>query len=120
MVARIGRGKIAPQRFVRRTQRPRVGDEGRLLALERGELGNVETPDQEADAAIDLAQALLAVDVVGVLGPVAVARGPSDRRDEFGALLLHEVLELVLHARKTAGRHVVAGTRGQWRDEFLL
>ena len=35
---------------------------------------------------VDLAQALLAVDVVAVLRPVAVARGPADGLDDLGTL----------------------------------
>jgi hypothetical protein len=37
-----------------------------------GHLGDVQALGQEADAAVDLAQALLAVEVVAVLGAVAV------------------------------------------------
>ena len=55
------------------------------------DLGVVEPLDQEADAPIDFAQALLAVDVVAVLGAVAVARRPGDRRDDLGPLLVDEL-----------------------------
>ena len=83
------------------------------------DFGDVEPLDQEADAAVDLAQALLAVDVVAVLGAVAVAGRPGDRRDELRPLLLHELLELARQARESARRHVVARAGRQRRDRFL-
>ncbi len=65
------------------------------------DLGDVEPLDQVADAPVDLAQALLAVDVVAVLRAIAVAGRPRHRRDEFRPLLLHEVLELAGQAARS-------------------
>jgi hypothetical protein len=48
--------------------------------------GVLEPLDEEAHAPVDLAQALLAVDVVAVLGAVAVRRRPRDRLHHLGAL----------------------------------
>jgi hypothetical protein len=50
----------------------------------------VEPLPQEADAAVDLAQLLLAVDVVAVLRAIAVRRRPRDRVDELRPIDLPE------------------------------
>ena len=49
------------------------------------DLGDVEPLGQEADAAVDLAQALLAVEVVAVLRAVAVLGRPRHRLDHLRA-----------------------------------
>jgi hypothetical protein len=62
---------------------------GRVVVARRrrvDDFGKVETVDQEANAPVDLPQPLLAVDVVAVLGAIAVAGGPRDRRDKLGPL----------------------------------
>ena len=69
--------------------------------------GLVERLRQVADAPIDLAQLLLAVDVVAVLGAIAVARGPRDRRDDGRPLLLPQARELLLQSAVAARRDVV-------------
>ena len=46
----------------------------------------LEPLDEEAHAPVDLAQALLAVDVVAVLGAVAVRRRPRDGLHHLGTL----------------------------------
>src|SRR5262249_7674127 len=60
--------------------------------------GAVETLRQEADAAVDLAELALAVDVVAVLGPVAVARRPGDHVDELRTVIAPELLQLLVQA----------------------
>src|SRR2546421_266160 len=67
----------------------------------------VEPPHEKTNAAIDLAQALLAVDVVAVFGAVTVARGPCDGRNDFRTFLVDELAQLRLQAREAARRHVV-------------
>ena len=52
--------------------------------------GTVQALRQEADAAVDLAQLALAVDVVAVLGAIAVAGRPRDRVDELRPVDLPE------------------------------
>src|SRR4029078_7048449 len=65
----------------------RAEEHGRLrIVVARGrraaDLGVVEALDEKADAPVDFAQPLLAVDVIAVLGAIARARGPRPRRDE--------------------------------------
>src|SRR5690606_32697379 len=93
-----------------------------LLALGVDHLGALDALDQEADAAVDLAQALLAVDVVAVLRAVAVARGPGHGLDQLGALEAHELIELDAQRVVAAPRHVVlAASRQALRGgEFLV
>ena len=56
----------------------------------------VEALGQEADAAVDLAQLPLAVDVVAVLRAIAVAGRPRDRVDELRPVDLPQARELVV------------------------
>ena len=56
--------------------------------------GVLEPLGQEADPAIDLAQPLLAVDVVAVLRPVAVAGGPGHGLDQLRPLDPPQAVEL--------------------------
>src|SRR5205085_1393628 len=79
------------------------------------DLGDIEPPNQETDTPIDFAQPLLAVDVVGVFGAVAVARRPCNGRDKLRTLVVRQTIELAFEARKTAGRHVVARAGRQRR-----
>src|ERR1700741_4417672 len=71
-------------------------------------------------APIDLAQPLLAVDVVAVLRAVAVACGPRDGRHDFRTLLVHELPELRLQASEAARRHVIPRPGRQGRGRFEL
>ena len=48
------------------------------------DLGDVEPLGQETDAAVDFAQALLAVEIVAVLGAVAVLRRQETTSTTFG------------------------------------
>src|SRR6185437_4020855 len=66
-----------------------------------------------ADAAVDLAQPLLAVDVVAVLRAVAVAGGPAHDLHHFRPLLAHQAVELLAHPREARGRHVVLRSERQ-------
>ena len=66
-----------------------------IVVARRGridDLGVIEAPHEKADAPVDLAQPLLAVDVIAVLGAVAVARGPRDGRDELRPFLRDEAV----------------------------
>src|SRR3546814_778020 len=58
---------------------------------------------QPVAAPVDLAQALLVVDVVAVLAAVAVARRPGDNGADVVTFLLQPP-QLVLKARETFGR----------------
>src|SRR5450631_1870264 len=71
------------------------------------DFGLVESPDQESNAPVDFAQALLAVDVVAVFGAVAVAGRPRHHRDQCRAFFLDESVELRLEPHESARRYVV-------------
>src|SRR5215831_4633551 len=96
-----------------------VGDGGAeehlVGLLARGgidDLGGLEALGEVADAAVDLAQALLAVLVVRVLGAVAELGRPRHDRGHVRPLGLHEPGELVAHAAPAVRRQVVLGARG--------
>jgi hypothetical protein len=78
-----------------------------FLALRVDHLGNLQPFRQKADAAVDLAQPLLAVDVVAVLGAVAVAGRPGHHLDHLWPLLAQQAAQLVLHAAMPVGGHVI-------------
>ena len=92
------RDRGAEEHLIGLLARGRVDDFGRLQAL-----------GEEADAAIDLAQAPLAVDVVGVLRAVAVGGGPGDDLDQLGALLVSRCSASLLQPRVALRRDVVLG-----------
>src|SRR5262245_35642116 len=71
---------------------------------------------EEADASVDLAQALLAVEIVTVLRAVAVGRRPRHDLHHLGPLLAHERHQLLAQALEALGSHVVLGAGGQARD----
>src|SRR5690606_17285540 len=71
--------------------------------------------EQEAYAPVDLAQALLAVEIVAVLGTVAVAGRPGHDLDQIRALGLDQVFELGAQGVVASPRHVVGGARRQGR-----
>ena len=60
-----------------------------------GHLGDVQPLGQEADAAVDLAQPLLAVEVVAVLRAVAVLRRPGHHLDHLRPLVVQQRHQLV-------------------------
>jgi hypothetical protein len=82
-----------------------------------GDLGDVEPAGQEADAAVDLAQALLAVEVVAVLRAVAVLRRPGNDLHHLRALDVEQRHQLLAQPAVTLRRHVVARARGQRRRQ---
>jgi serine/threonine-protein kinase len=69
--------------------------------------GTVETLGQIADPLVDLAQSLLAVDVVAVLRAVAVARSPRHGRDDRRPLHLPQAGEFVLQTAEPGRCDVV-------------
>ena len=77
------------------------------LARRIDHLHGVEPLAQETDAPVDLAQAFLAVDVVSVLGTVAVAGRPGDRLDDLGPFVLQQMPQFALDVRQAARGHVV-------------
>ena len=81
---------------------------------------NIHAFGQEADAAIDFAQAALAVDVVGIFRAVAIRRGPVDDLHQFGTLLVQQVQRLVLQPFESGGRDVVFQAGGQGRGRGVL
>src|SRR5262249_12816269 len=73
---------------------------------------------EEADAAVDLAPALLAVEIVTVLRAVAVGRRPRHDLHHLGPLLAHERHQLLAQALEALGSHVVLGAG--WEPADLL
>src|SRR5882724_9380140 len=71
------------------------------------DLRRLETLDEKAHAAVDLAQPALAVDVVGVLRPVAQRRGPGDGLHHLGALDFEQPLFLALQPRESLRGNVI-------------
>ena len=57
--------------------------------------GAVDAADQEADAPVDLPKPLLAVQIVAVLGTVAVGGGPRNHLHHFRPLHIQQVAQLV-------------------------
>src|SRR5690606_26557521 len=70
--------------------------------------GGVQAPLEEADAAVDLAQALLAVDVPGILRAVALRRGGRHLGGPLGALLVEQAQQLAVHALRTGAGEIAA------------
>jgi hypothetical protein len=94
----------------------RIGDRGAeedlvVVALQRGvdDFGLVEPAREKADAAIDLAQPLLAIEIVPVLGAVAVGGGPGDDLHHLGTVHVDQVHQLVAQAVVARGGNVVLG-----------
>ena len=80
------------------------------------DLGDVEALGQEADATVDLAQALLAVDVVAIFRAIAVGRGPRHDAHDLRPLGLDQVRQFVAQACVARRRDVVAHARRQLRQ----
>ena len=96
-----------------RAARIAVGDGGAeehavlLLVAGIDHLGDLQAFDEEADAALDLAQAFLPVEVIGIFRAVAVGRGPGHRLQELRPLDLDQRLQFRFQAHMTQGRDVV-------------
>src|SRR6185312_7119565 len=85
-----------------------------ILLLRRiDHLGDFEPLGEKAQAAIDLAQALLAVDVIAVLRAIAIARGPGDGLDDLRPLDARQVAQLLAQPREAFRRDVVLGAGRQ-------
>src|SRR5690606_29117802 len=80
----------------------------RLVLARRHDRQRVETLAQELDAAVDLAQSLLAVDVLGVLRAVAVRGGLGDLARHARSLLAPQPLELGAQLLEAFGRDVAS------------
>src|SRR5262249_8651754 len=78
-----------------------------LLLRRVDDLSAFQALGEEADAPVDLAQPFLAVDVVAVLGTVAVARRPRHGLHHLRPLDLDQGPQLVLQAAVAGWRHVV-------------
>src|SRR5205807_4605597 len=76
--------------------------------------------DEKADAAVDFAQAPLAVEIVGVLGSIAERGRPGHRLYHFGAGGLRQLFELGLQACVAFWRNVILARRKRWRRAFRL
>ncbi|CFW47466.1 Uncharacterised protein [Bordetella pertussis] len=70
--------------------------------------GDIQALGQEAHAPVDFAQALLAVQVIAILGAVAVGRRPRHHLHDGRTLDVHQVRQLIAQARVALRRHVVA------------
>jgi hypothetical protein len=103
---------------------PRTEEDLVVVALAQrvDNFGNVEALAQEADAAVDFAQAALAVDVVAVFRAVAVGSSPGHHLDHLGPLALDQFFEFALEPGMAGGRDVVArsGRKLQRRLDFLV
>jgi hypothetical protein len=78
-----------------------------------GHLGDLQALGQKAHAPVDLAQPLLAVQVVAVLAAVAVLGRPVHRLDHLGALFVDQVQQLAAQARVALRREVVLAPAGK-------
>lgn len=76
--------------------------------------GRVDTFRQKANSRIDLIQAPLTVEVVGVFTSVAVAGSPSDDFDDGGALATQEERVFVFESLQPGGGDVVFKWRPRW------
>jgi hypothetical protein len=83
------------------------------------DFGGVDSPCQEADPAIDLAQPPLAVLIVGVLAAIAVARGPGHHLRHRPAFTHEQEPQLVLQPLEASRRDVVLDTRERRMRGFL-
>src|SRR5256885_12572510 len=63
-------------------------------------LGDLQPLGQKADAPVDLAQALLAVEIVTVLGAVAIAGRPVHDLHDARALVVDQVQQLRLRSEE--------------------
>ena len=75
--------------------------------------GNFQALGQKTNAAINLAQALFAVQVVAVLGAVAIAGCPMHDFNDLGALVVDQVEQLIAQRRIALGGDVVFATAGR-------
>src|SRR6185295_11530686 len=82
--------------------------------------GGVQAALEEVDAAVDLAQALLAVDVFGVLGAVPLRGGGGDFGGHLGALGVEEAEELRVEALRAGAGDVALLPAGEVVVGFLL
>ncbi len=83
------------------------------LASRVYDLGYFEAFAEEAGAFVDFAQAFFAVEVVAIFRAVAVAGGPVDNFDDFGAFDAHQFVQLGAHAGGAGGGHVGASAGGE-------
>ena len=70
-------------------------------------LSGLDSLVEESNPAVDFAKALLAVEIVAVFRPVAVARRPGDDVHHLRALNVDEMLALIKEAPVAGRRHVV-------------
>src|ERR1041385_8055789 len=75
--------------------------------------GAVQPLGQEMDASINLAKALLPVDVLRILAAVTLSSGVSDLLNDPRALGFDETTELLCQALRTGRRDVVRGHRNE-------
>ncbi len=85
-----------------------------------GDFGDVQSFGEEADAAVDLAQPLLAVEVVAVFRTVSVLGGPGDDLDDLGPLHVEQVHQFLAQAAPALRREVVARAGRQRRQARRL
>ena len=71
----------------------------------------VQPLGQEAQALVDVTQLPLAIDVLGVLGAVALGGGIGQRGDDLRALLRAQEGQLFRQAFEAGGRYVVRRRR---------
>ena len=81
-----------------------------------GDFGLFESTGQKSDASVDFSQALLAIEIVAVLGTVAIGGSPVHDVHDARTLVVDELHELGTQARIALGSHVVAGSGRQGRQ----
>ena len=81
-----------------------------------GHLGNVQALGQKADAPINFAQALFAIQVVAIFRAVAILGGPGHDFNDLRALVIEQAHQLGAQALVTRRGQVVAGAGGQRRQ----
>ncbi len=86
---------------------------GRLPGFRIHHFGDFQTLGQKADAAVYLAQAALAVQIVAILRTVAIAGRPVHNLHHLRPLAVDQVIKLILQALPAAGRDVVLSGGGQ-------
>ena len=86
-----------------------------------GDDSNLQALGKKADAPVDFAQPLFAVDVVAVFRAVAIARRPVHGVHHLGPLYVDQRQKLVAQGCVTGGRDVVFAACGQGGElQFLI
>lgn len=83
-----------------------------------GDGGDFQPAREKADAPVDLAQTLFAVEVVAVFAAVAIFGGPVHGFHHLRAFVVHQLHQLGAQGGVACGRDVVAPARRQGRQRL--